>query len=49
METAGLMDLPQAKWFVEVQLRERDWVSIRLAEYSWLLVKVFVFTLSNNC
>lgn len=27
METAGLMNLPNAKWFVEVQLRERDWVS----------------------
>jgi hypothetical protein len=25
METAALMELPQAKWFVEVQLRERDW------------------------
>jgi NAD+ kinase len=25
METAGLMDMPFAKWFVEVQLRERDW------------------------
>ncbi len=27
METAALMELPNAKWFVEVQLRERDWVS----------------------
>jgi len=25
METAALMELPEAKWFVEVQLRERDW------------------------
>jgi len=25
METAALMQIPDAKWFVEVQLRERDW------------------------
>lgn len=25
METAALMELPESKWFVEVQLRERDW------------------------
>lgn len=25
METAALLDIKDAKWFVEVQLRERDW------------------------
>jgi broad specificity phosphatase PhoE/NAD kinase len=25
METAGLMNMPGSRWFVEVQLRERDW------------------------
>eukprot|EP00736_Rhodelphis_marinus_P006425 Rmarinus@m.26409 len=31
METAAVMDLPDAKWFTEVQLRERDWGQYDLA------------------
>ena len=34
METAARMDLPDAKWFAEVFLRERDWGQMDLMSWS---------------